>query len=198
MSNRMFIKGALAHVPAPAIKDWDEPSIRTRPDGTQVVGRPTRGFGDAPFNYAGKEYMPTPWDLNDGMKQLKIEAEKLLTYTTGETHDFTFCLVGLYPEGTDSIPHHSDTVPTWGDWVVSISFGAPRVFSWRTYKEDVKKETNTSDIDLTLLTYDEDLYLMEHGDTFIFNGLSQMNSTHAVPPVFGAGERVNFTFRTGL
>ena len=41
-------------------------------------------------------------------------------------------------------------------------------------------------------------YLIEDGDTFIFDGHSQMNATHSVLDVVGGGQRVNLTFRTGI
>ena len=40
---------------------------------------------------------------------------------------------------------------------------------------------------------------MEHGDVMLFDGYSQMTSTHAVPEVMGPlGDRINMTFRSGL
>ena len=44
---------------APIIHQWDEPEEREF-DGKKVMGRPTRGFGNATFKYAGKTYEPTP------------------------------------------------------------------------------------------------------------------------------------------
>ena len=41
-------------------------------------------------------------------------------------------------------------------------------------------------------------YLMEDGDVFIFDGKSQMRSTHAVLDMKGCGERINLTFRSGV
>ena len=42
-------------------------------------------------------------------------------------------------------------------------------------------------------------YIMEHGDIMLFDGYSQMTSTHAVPEVMGPlGDRINMTFRSGL
>ena len=42
-------------------------------------------------------------------------------------------------------------------------------------------------------------YILEDGDVLIFDGKSQMTSTHAildtVPPI---GDRINLTFRTGI
>ena len=41
------------------------------------------------------------------------------------------------------------------------------------------------------------LYLLEHGDVLCLMDI-QMKSTHAVPDLVGAEERVNLTFRSGL
>lgn len=53
--------------------------------------------------------------------------------------EFTFCLCGLYETGDDSIPHHSDTVPTLDDVVLGISFGGTRVLEWNNYSKEIKK-----------------------------------------------------------
>ena len=44
----------------PKIETWDRPSIREF-NGKMVEGRPTKGYGTAEFNYAGKLYKPEPW-----------------------------------------------------------------------------------------------------------------------------------------
>jgi len=105
----------------------------------------------------------------------------------------------MYKNGRIAIPHHSDTVPRQKDLVVSISFGAPRVFEWNQYGYTIKKESKTSKIDIYgTQTKTTTQYLMEQGDVFIFDGKSQMTATHAVPPLKGTGERINLTFRTGI
>ena len=83
---------------------------------------------------------------------------------------------------------------------MSISFGTPRVFTWRHYQNAVKVKTNTSEIDTVSENFikTEDTYILNHGDVLIFGGHSQMKSTHAVPDMIGAGERINLTFRTGI
>jgi len=45
---------------------------------------------------------------------------------------------------------------------------------------------------------DETHYLLEDGDVLIFDGKNQMYSTHCVPDLQNAGERINLTFRSGL
>ena len=181
----------------PEFEYWDEPETREY-NGIHVIGRPTRGFGDKPFEYAGKFMEPEPWDT-DNMEFYKAVAEDLASHATGRKVKFTFCLCGLYKSGYVTIPHHSDTVPTLDDIVLSFSFGAPRLFEWNTYVEDIKKESNTSEISTCYHNRDETTrYLLSHGDALIFDGHSQMRSTHAVPKLENVGERINLTFRSGL
>ena len=177
------------------IDKWDEPRERMF-EGTMVKGLPTRGFGDSTFNYAGKLYEPEPWTHK--MQLIKVAVEDVASKVFDKEIKFTFCLCGFYPDDK-GIPHHSDTIPTLDDVVVSLSFGAPRVFAWKTYQNNIKRHTNTSDVDFKEnFIKDEKLYLLEHGDVIMFDGHSQMKSTHAVPDLVGAEERVNLTFRSGL
>jgi len=181
----------------PSIIEWDEPKEREF-KGTMVKGRPTKGFGSSSFNYAGKLYKPTPW--TNIMYHLKQEAERLVWEELGIDKQFTFCLCGYYGVDGKGIPHHSDTVPTLDDIVVSISLGAPRVFVQRTYQNNVKTRTDTSEIETKIENFmiDEKHYILEDGDVLIFDGHNQMKSTHAVPDLETAGERINLTFRSGL
>tara|TARA_R110002020_G_scaffold176531_2_gene368815 strand:+ start:888 stop:1484 length:597 start_codon:yes stop_codon:yes gene_type:complete len=186
----------------PEFEYWDEPKIREY-GGVQVIGRPTRGFGDNPFEYAGKHMNPEPWDT-DNMEFYKEIAEELASHVVGRKIKFTFCLCGLYKTGMVSVPHHSDTVPNLGDIVLSLSFGAARVFEWNQYSYEIKKKTNSSQILEHRLKIWEDKpkqterYILSHGDAILFDGESQMTSTHAVPEVLNVGERINLTFRSGL
>ena len=133
------------------------------------------------------------------METIKKQTELLVYEKLGKIVRFTFCLCGLYKTGDQSIPHHSDTVPTLDDLVVSISFGAPRVFQWREYKQNIKESTNTCETNTKYVNKKSDsLYLLEDGDVIIFDGHSQMKPTHSVPQVIGTEERINLTFRTGL
>ena len=182
------------------IDRWDEPRERMF-EGVMVQGRPTRGFGDSSFEYAGKLYEPEPW--TNEIEIIKTAAEQIASKEFRKDIKFTFCLCGYYSDQGEGIPHHSDTVPTLDDVVFSISFGAPRVFEWTTYAHHIKDDTNTSDtyIDITSRSnkpMGTSLYLLEHGDAIMFNGSSQMTSTHAIPELLGAGERINLTFRSGI
>ena len=178
------------------IDKWDDPRERMF-EGTMVKGRPTRGFGDSTFNYAGKVYEPEPWSHE--IKLIKIAAEKIASKEFKRDVEFTFCLCGLYETGDDSIPHHSDTIPTLQDVVLGISFGGTRVFEWNNYDTSVKEHTNTSQINLDNKGEPETTqFLAEDGDVYMFDGHSQMKSTHSVPPLIGCRQRVSLTFRSGL
>ena len=190
-----FLKGALREY-NPIFDRWDEPVVRETKNGL-VFGRPSRGFGDAPFHYAGKFMEPEPW--SPMMKELKEKSEAITKDFLKRKITYTFCLCGYYSDKGEGIPHHSDTVPTEDDLVFSVSFGALRVFEWRQYSKDIKEHVNTSDTSIDLswkhLTTS---YIMEHGDVILFDGRTQMKATHGVPDVQGVGERINLTFRSGL
>ena len=192
---KKFIKGAL-HDYFPDIPQWDAPVDREF-NGQKISGRPTKAYGSSDFEYAGKVYKPEPWSYS--IEPIKWEVESLVFEELGRAIDFNFCLCGMYKNGRIAIPHHSDTVPRQKDLVVSISFGAPRVFEWNQYGYNIKKESKTSKIDIYgTQTKTTTQYLMEQGDVFIFDGKSQMTAPHAVPPLKGTGERINLTFRTGI
>ena len=181
----------------PNIKSWDKPRVRYF-NGKKIEGRPTKGYGTANFEYAGKLYEPTKWTTP--MKIIKMATELLVYKELDQIVRFNFCLCGLYETGKTSIPHHSDTVPTRDDLVVGVSFGAPRILEWREYNQEIKKKTDTSKVHLYgfHLKYKTKRYLLEHGDVYIFDGHSQMNSTHSIPSIENVGKRINLTFRTGL
>ena len=191
-----FIKGGLSGFD-PKIDHWDEPNIRLY-KGNLVKGRPTRAFGNKNFNYAGKVYKPDPW--TKPMKYIKDNLQTLIKEELNKEVEFNFCLCGFYSEEGKGIPYHSDTVPTEKDLVVSVSFGAPRVFGWRQYAKNIKDKTNTSEIDVRYKQLDCTKYfLLEDGDVIIFDGKSQLKSTHNILDVEAPIDtRVNLTFRTGI
>jgi len=177
---------------------WDEPVIRTREDGTEVKGRPSRGFGDFSFTYAGKHMEPEAWDALAWMPAMKTLVEQVTHDVIGKEVSYDFCLAGFYPDGNTGIMHHSDTVPTTEDIVCSISFGAPRLFVQRQYESAIKTFSDTSDIVTDGINYTDDFFMLESGDVIFFDGESQMTSTHDVPALHGVGPRINLTFRTGM
>ena len=179
----------------PVITEWDEPVIREF-DGKKIIGRPTKAYGTKSFEYAGRLYEPEPWSIS--MSVLKMATQLLIYKELNKIVRFNFCLCGLYKTGETGIPHHSDTVPTENDLVVGVSFGAARSMEWNQYDTYIKDHTNTSEIDKKMDWALQKTYLLNDGDVYIFDGESQMNSTHAIPPMENVGERINLTFRTGL
>tara|TARA_R110000851_G_scaffold118390_1_gene245782 strand:- start:24 stop:623 length:600 start_codon:yes stop_codon:yes gene_type:complete len=186
----------------PKIVSWDQPTVR-KWKGKTVYGRPTKGFGTSEFNYAGKLYKPEPWTA--AMEHVKNKAENWASEVMKKPIKFTFCLCGLYWAGDAYVPHHSDTVPTLDDVVLGISFGGTRVFEWKQYLYDIKSKTDTSEIYNTHQLVkdgnpspDLSSFLLEDGDVYMFDGHSQMTSTHAVPPLIEAQQRISLTFRSGL
>ena len=189
-----IIKQALTEYD-PRIDEWDEPVVRNF-NGKKVIGRPTKAYGTKSFEYAGKLYEPEPWSLS--MQIIKMAAEYVVFKNLNKIVRFNFCLCGLYKDGSVSIPHHSDTVPTEEDLVVGVSFGGSRFMEWNQYDTPIKEHTNTSEIDTKLNWSLQKTYLLNHGDVYVFDGKSQMNSTHAILPAKEAKERINLTFRTGI
>tara|TARA_R100001377_G_scaffold39722_1_gene22188 strand:+ start:1166 stop:1753 length:588 start_codon:yes stop_codon:yes gene_type:complete len=182
----------------PHIIGWDRPTVREFCK-KRVQGRPTKGYGIAEFNYAGKLYNPEPW--TPSVEYIKNKAEEWASKLLDRPIEFTFCLCGLYGTGDVAIPHHSDTVPTLDDIVLGISFGGTRLLEWNEYGREIKEESNTSEtLDfITKWTPVTRKYLLEDGDVYMFDGRSQMTSTHSIPSIeFGAKRRVSLTFRTGL
>jgi|TARA_R110002020_G_scaffold155929_3_gene337367 alkylated DNA repair dioxygenase AlkB len=192
----MYAKGAFKE-DSLTITDWDRPSIR-KFNGEMIEGRPTKGYGVSEFNYAGKLYTPEPWTKD--IEAIKEKAETWAAKIIGHQIKFTFCLCGLYETGDVMVPHHSDTVPKLTDHVLGISFGAPRILEWRNYNQKVKKKTNSSKLhlDSVYLKHETRRILLEDGDAYLFDGHSQMKSTHSIPALEGAGRRINLTFRSGL
>tara|TARA_R110000765_G_scaffold54074_1_gene108052 strand:+ start:747 stop:1340 length:594 start_codon:yes stop_codon:yes gene_type:complete len=185
---------------APNITTWDRPTIRIF-DGKTVYGRPTKGYGISKFNYAGKLYNPEPWTLS--MKRIKDKAESWASEIMKKPIEFTFCLCGLYETGEAWVPHHSDTVPTLDDVVLGVSFGGTRILEWNEYPFTIKSDTNTSEVYKNLLEKEDqetNHFLLEEGDVYMFDGYSQMTSTHSIPSLrnFGCRSRISLTFRSGL
>ena len=192
---KVFAKGVFKGE-NPNIKQWDEPTIRQF-NGKEVYGRRTKGYGTSEFNYAGKLYKPEPW--TEGMELIKSKAEKWASEIMNRPIEFTFCLCGLYETVDDSIPHHSDTIPTLDDVVLGVSFGGTRVLEWSNYANPIKAHTNTSQVDLNNKGEPETTqFLVEDGDVYMFDGHSQMKTTHSIPPLIGCQRRISLTFRSGL
>ena len=156
---------------------WLEPTNRWDPKHERMIsGRPTQGYGDAPFSYAGKTINPLPWANNSKVSELKARLEKFLNV------EFYFVLVGLYEDNTVGIPMHHDEIEHDDDIIVSLSFGDTRVFEMQP--------TTAGNVPVKR-------YLLEEGDLVIMTGKNQRLAQHAVPPMeTPCSSRVNLTFRT--
>lgn len=156
---------------------WNAPVTRWDPKTQrELIGRPSQGYGDAPFAYAGKHMDPLPWEANQVINSIKLELERF----TGE--EFYFCLCGLYENNQISIPHHKDEINDDDDIIASVSFGASRIFEVKHLNADGLPPVQ---------------YLLNDGDLIIMDGASQRVTSHAVPALeTPCGERVNLTFRT--
>ena len=155
---------------------WLDPVTRWDPrHNREVVGRPTQGFGEAEFSYAGKTINPRPWNDNPKIDALRRKLERFLGV------EFYFCLVGLYEDHTIGIPMHHDEIDHDDDIIASISFGATRVFEMQPVVSTLPLQR----------------FILESGDLVIMTGENQRLAQHAVPPVSTpCGPRVNLTFRT--
>lgn len=155
---------------------WLEPTNRFDPRHQRMIkGRPSQGYGVADFSYAGKTIRPLPWECNDKITELKKRLEKFLGV------EFYFCLCGLYEDHTVGIPMHHDEIEHDDDVIVSLSFGATRLF-------EMKETYDTAPLKR---------YILEEGDLVVMTGKNQRIAQHAVPEQeTPAGPRVNLTFRT--
>lgn len=155
---------------------WLEPVDRFDPRHLRMIrGRPSQGYGSAEFSYAGKTINPLPWDANPKVNELRERLERFLGV------EFYFCLCGLYEDHTVSIPMHHDEIEHDDDVIVSLSFGATRIF-------EMKETYDTSPLKR---------FILEEGDLVIMTGKNQRIAQHAVPSQeTPAGPRVNLTFRT--
>lgn len=153
---------------------WRMPQVRFDPKTNRMLqGRPSQGYGSEPFAYAGKHMDPLPWEANDKINSLRKGLESFFHV------EFYFCLCGLYEDNTVAIPEHRDEIDRDDDIIVSLSYGATRLFQVQGPGNVVEN------------------YIVEDGDMIVMDGRSQGISTHSVPAIAHAtGPRVNLTFRT--
>jgi alkylated DNA repair dioxygenase AlkB len=142
-------------------------------DGVPIIGRPTKGFGDVDFAYAGKDLVSEPWESNETVNDIRLKLESMLGCK------FAHCLAGLYEDETVSIPFHRDEIQGVGDLIVSVSLGATRDFLVRV--------NETQRVNKIILV---------HGDVVVMDYDSQQESEHCVPLGVMQGPRINLTYRT--
>jgi alkylated DNA repair dioxygenase AlkB len=168
------IKNTFRDVPVPSF-DYDQ-GVNRVVDGREIIGRPSIGFGDVDFTYAGKCLKSNPWDSHETVLKMKEKLEAMLDIS------FAHCLIGLYLDETVSIPFHKDEIQGPEDLIVSVSMGATRDFLIR--------DNETGDIRKLILV---------HGDVVVMDYDSQQKTQHAVPPgkfTPRRRQRVNLTFRS--
>ena len=163
-------------VVSPSDIAWLNPTNRWDPRHERMIrGRPSQGYGEAAFSYAGKTINPLPWESNDKVNELRKRLEKFLGY------DFYFCLAGLYEDNTIGIPMHHDEIEHDDDVIVSLSFGATRIFEMKECYDTAQMKR----------------FVLEEGDLVIMTGHNQRIAQHGVPATeTPCGPRVNLTFRT--
>lgn len=127
------------------------------------------------YSYSGITMHATPWSAQ--LLKIKEVVEKKCKI------EFNACLLNYYRDGKDSMGWHRDNEKNLGDYpvIASVSFGAPRIFQFRNYKEKIP----IISIELT------------HGSLLIMRGDTQHLWEHRLPKtVLSPQPRINLTFRS--
>jgi alkylated DNA repair dioxygenase AlkB len=88
------------------------------------------------------------------------------------------CLANWYRDGEDSMGWHSDNERELRDSIVSVSFGATRIFQVREGRKGPALSLE-----------------LRHGSVLVMTVTSQNVYQHRIPKESGANERLNLTFR---
>ncbi len=132
------------------------------------------GNQEVSYGYSGIIMKPKPW--NEFLWQIKEKLEE----KAGE--EFTHVLLNYYRDGQDSMGWHRDNEASLGPnpTIASVTFGVPRSFQLRNYKD---KKIKTS-------------VLLESGSLLLMKGETQHFWEHQLPKSAKVkGERINLTFR---
>ena len=141
-----------------------------------ITKRMVAWYGDRNFSYT---YSKTtkyalPWTTELQVLKSLVEAKSGLTYNS--------CLLNLYHDGNEGMGWHSDDEHSLesGSSISSLSFGAPRYFS---FKHKISGETVSVQL--------------ETGSLLVMKGATQHNWFHALPKTTKVKlPRINLTFRT--
>ncbi|MFD2203011.1 alpha-ketoglutarate-dependent dioxygenase AlkB family protein [Shivajiella indica] len=140
-----------------------------QPRLTALYGNP-----DIPYGYSGIEMNANPW--TDFLLDIKETIEQIAQI------DFTHVLLNNYRHGKDSMGWHRDNEKVLGTnpTIASVSFGTPRKFQFRLYKDKtLKKEI-----------------ILENGSLLLMKGETQHHWEHQLPKSnLVKGGRINLTFR---
>lgn len=140
-----------------------------------VTSRKVAWYGDAGLSYAysGSTKQPLVWI--PPLMKLKDLVERL----SGST--FNSCLLNLYHHGAEGMGWHSDDEKSISpeSCIASLSFGAPRRFSFRHRRTKER-------IDV----------MLEHGSLLLMEGETQRHWQHCLPKAAKISlPRINLTFR---
>jgi len=143
---------------------------------TVMQPRLTAWYGDAgkTYRYSGITMLPIHWTHN--LLEIKRRIEGIAPDV------FNSALLNRYRDQQDSMGWHRDNEKELGinPVIGSVSFGAPRLFRLRHYKN----KTHTRSLELT------------HGSLLIMSGQTQHYWEHSVPKQAAVkGTRINITFR---
>jgi alkylated DNA repair dioxygenase AlkB len=139
--------------------------------------RLTAWYGDKgkSYSYTGITMQPLAW--TEELLLIKDKIEK----ASGQT--FNSALLNYYRDGNDSVGWHRDNERSLGTNPVigSVSFGTPRTFHLRHYKDKKRKEK----------------IILTNGSFLLMAGNTQHHWLHSIPkePLVQTG-RINITFRT--
>jgi len=141
-----------------------------------ITKRMVAWYGDRDFSYSYSKTTKYALSWTTELIALKalVEARSGLTYNS--------CLLNLYHDGNEGMGWHSDDERSLesGSSISSLSFGAPRNFS---FKHKVSGET----VNINL----------ESGSLLVMKGATQHNWLHALPKTTKVKlPRINLTFRT--
>ena len=144
-----------------------------------TYGRYTTYFGSRPYSYGRIHHDPCEYPDIDIFSTIE---ERMKSVDNDFSFDDYTCLVTHYPNGSSSIPRHSDNEPSiqHDSTIYTISIGATRTL----------RLTNT-----TGLLQEHDVTL-RHGTVYSMSRLSQDSWSHEIVPDYNCKEpRISFTFR---
>lgn len=141
-----------------------------------VTSRKVAWYGEAglSYRYSGTTKLPRPWTPE--LSELKARAEEI----SGAA--FNSCLLNLYHDGSEGMGWHSDDEKSLlkDGCIASLSFGAPRKFSFRH-----KRTRETVSV------------MLEEGSLLLMEGSTQTHWHHQLAKSARVREpRINLTFRT--
>lgn len=150
---------------------WEHVRIRGVP---QRLG--TYWIGAARYAYSGQVRPAAPWLPVPRAISTAVES---IVFGDAVQH-FEGVLLNHYDHGDVKLGFHADDEPSLvpDSPIASVSLGAPRRF---VLKHNATGETHE--------------FTLAHGSLLVMAGTTQRFWKHAVPPMRGAGPRINLTFR---